>query len=274
MINGVQTRSSSTWRRHEGGNGDAAISSMSTRARAGRAIVPVAIARFLIACVAIGSGAGWSRGQAGGSIEGRVSFDGPPPLGVTVVESGTTQKVLHVDSSGGLQYAVVYLADARPGGAIPREPATMDQRLFIFEPQVMAVRAGQLVQFTNSDPAGHNVRSRDLQPENAFNLVTAGAAVEGTHRFASTPAGRPVELSCDIHPWMAAWVYVFDHDQFAVTNRSGRFRIDTVPVGRHRLSVRQPSGRVARELVVDVRPGETTRVEVRFTPADAGMPSR
>lgn len=230
------------------------------------------VVRFLILFAGMSVGAGWA--SSTGSLEGRVTFDGPPPAGTFVATSGTTQKVLHVDSSGGLQYAVLYLPDARPGGAVPHAPATLDQRLYIFEPQVLAVRAGQLVRFTNADTASHNVRSRDPNPANAFNIDTAGAAAGETHRFASMPAGQPIELSCDLHPWMAAWIYVFDHDQFAVTNAGGRFRIDNVPAGRHRLSIRQPSGRLARDLAVDVRAGETTRTEVRFTPADVGMPAR
>ena len=64
------------------------------------------------------------------------------------------------------------------------------------------------------------------------------------------------------------WVYVFEHDRFAVTAADGRFRIAGVPAGRHRLTVRQPSGRLARDLFVDVRAGETTTVDVRFTPAN------
>jgi hypothetical protein len=73
---------------------------------------------------------------------------------------------------------------------------------------------------------------------------------------------------------MAAWVYVFTHDRFAVTTADGSFRISNVPPGRYRIAIRQPSGRLSRDLAVDVRPGETTRLDVRFTPADVGMPVR
>jgi len=49
---------------------------------------------------------------AAGVIEGRVTFEGPPPAAVAVAESGGTQAVLHIDAARGLQYAVVYLPDA------------------------------------------------------------------------------------------------------------------------------------------------------------------
>ncbi len=213
--------------------------------------------------------------RSAGAIAGRVTFAGTPPAPTAVTQDGGSQQVLYVSRSGGLRYAVVFLPDSQGSGRPPEKPATMNQRNFIFEPQVLAVRAGQVVRFTNDDPASHNVRSRDATAANTFSLNTASGYVgPDVHRFASTPAGHPIELSCDIHPWMAAWVYVFDHDHFAMTDAHGSFRIENVPPGRYRIAVRQPSGRLAKDLAVDVRAGETAPLNVRFTPSDIGMPSR
>jgi plastocyanin len=232
-----------------------------------RAAAPV-LATLLAASAAL------ARQPAAGRIEGRITFEGRPPAPLEVAESGGDQKVLHVDRSGGLRYAVMYLPDATPSPAPPAGEAVMDQRRFVFEPQVLAIRAGQAVRFTNSDPANHNVRSTDANPANAFSVLTADARTSHTHRFAATPPDRPVVLTCDIHPWMAAWVYAFTHDRFAVSGPDGRFTMAHVPAGRHRIAIRQPAGRLARDLAVDVRAGETTRLDVRFTTADVGMPSR
>jgi len=210
-----------------------------------------------------------------GVIEGRVRFTGTPPPPTVLTQDGSAQPVLYVSDSAGLRYAVVYLPDGPKDKAPPAAVVSVNQRNFIFEPQVLAVRAGQTVQFTNDDPANHNVRADDSNPANRFNIDTAtGTAAANVHRFASMPAGVPVQLSCDIHPWMATWIYVFDHDRFAVTTADGSFRIQNVPAGRHRLAVRQPSGRLARDLTVDVRPGKTTRLDVRFSPADLGTAAR
>jgi hypothetical protein len=151
----------------------------------------------------------------------------------------------------------------------------VNQRNFIFEPQVLAVRAGRIVRFTSDDVANHNVRARGTTPVNTFSISTGpGSTGSATHAFGVTPPDRPVPLSCDIHPWMAAWVYVFDHDAFAVTAPDGRFEIDDVRPGRYRVAVRQPSGPLARDLAIDVRAGAATRLDVRFTDADLGMPAR
>ena len=210
-----------------------------------------------------------------GTIEGRITFAGTPPPSTVLTQDGDSQPVLYVDRSGGLRYAVAYLPDTPRSSTPPSSPMTLNQRRFIFEPQVLAVRAGQTVRFTNDDPAFHSVRAKDTNPENTFSIDTGSGAVgPAVHRFAPMPAGQALELSCDIHPWMAAWLYVFEHDQFAVTSEDGSFRIQDVPPGRHRVAVRQPSGRLARDLAVDVRPGESTRLDVEFTPVDIGPPKR
>jgi plastocyanin len=214
--------------------------------------------------------------EAAGVVEGRVVFEGRPPAPTTVIEAGSSQPVLYVDGTGGLEYAVVFFLPGAPGtGRPPGAPATMNQRQFIFEPQVLAVRAGQPVHFTNDDPASHNVRSQDANSANAFNISTlAGVAEPAVQRFVATPANRPIQLSCDLHASMIAWIYVFDHGQFAVTGPGGRFRIAQVPPGRHRVAIRQPAGKLERDLAVDVRAGETVRIDVRFTAADLGRPVR
>jgi plastocyanin len=209
-----------------------------------------------------------------GTIEGRITFTGPPPRPATAAQGEGSPQVLYLDGHGGVRYAVVFLPDAR--GTAPRLETTLtvDQRGFVFVPQVLAARAGQPVRFTNSDPASHNVRAVDAGA-NTFSINTApGAVGPAARRFGATSPDHPLALTCDIHPWMAAWIYVFDHDLYAVSKEDGTFRIERVPVGRHRMSIRQPAGRLARDIAVDVGAGATARLDVRFTPTDVGMPAR
>jgi hypothetical protein len=125
-----------------------------------------------------------------GTIEGRVTFEGIPPT-PAIVEGGS-QPVLYVSPQGGLRYAVVVLPATRQGGTLPATVATMNQHQFIFEPQVLAVRAGQSVRFTNSDPANHNVRARDPNPANTFSVNTvSGATGPATHRAHAAPGWGP-----------------------------------------------------------------------------------
>ena len=44
-----------------------------------------------------------------------------------------------------------------------------------------------------------------------------------------------LKFQCDVHPWMFAWVSVFDHPYFAVSAADGKFTIKNVPAGKYTL---------------------------------------
>jgi plastocyanin len=213
-----------------------------------------------------------------GVIEGIVTFRGEIPKSSIADDGGTRRDMLRVDrASGGLQGVVVWLVmEGTPARerslevTRPSDPGTLtalvDQRDHEFVPRVLAVRSGQPVKFTNSDPANHNVRTSSFQPSNEFNVFT-GVDGSYTHRFVADKE-RPVRLGCDIHPWMRGWIYVFDHPYFAVTDERGRFRIGSVPAGQYRLAVRQPDIKYAHERAIAVSNTQPAKVEIEIR-ADA-----
>jgi plastocyanin len=205
-----------------------------------------------------------------GSVEGLVSFRGEILKSATPDDAGARRDLLEVDRDGGLRYVVAWLvtdqtaeterlAETAPSPTSTSAPALMDQRGHEFVPRVLAVRAGQPVKFTNSDPANHNVRTTSFQRTNEFNVYT-GIDGSYTHRFAADPQQRPVRVGCDIHPWMRGWIYVFDHPHFAVTDARGRCRLEAVPPGRYTLHLRQPDLRYAAERKLTVVAGEVTKL--------------
>jgi plastocyanin len=133
--------------------------------------------------------------------------------------------------------AVVYLETAPRGAFEHREGGrvTMDQRNESFVPHVLAVSAGTVVEFRNSDRTYHNVFS--LSKPRPFDLGRYAAGASKTVRF-----DRPgvVRVFCDIHSHMNAFVLVFAHRYFAVTAPDGSYRIDGVPPGTYTLAVWHP----------------------------------
>jgi plastocyanin len=127
---------------------------------------------------------------------------------------------------------VVYL-DTAPRGAFElREGAraVMDQRNESFVPNVLAIVAGTVVDFKNSDRTYHNVFS--FTKGNRFDLGRYGRGRSKPVRF-----DRPgiVRVFCDIHSHMSAFILVFGHRFFAVTDAEGRYQIDGVPPGTYTL---------------------------------------
>jgi plastocyanin len=126
--------------------------------------------------------------------------------------------------------SVVYLESA-PRGAFEASEgghAVMDQRNETFVPHVLAITTGTTVDFPNSDSFYHNVFS--LSKTKAFDLGRYAAGNSRPIRF-----DRPgiVRVFCDIHAHMNAYILVFGHPFFAMTDRDGRYRIENVPPGTY-----------------------------------------
>jgi plastocyanin len=126
--------------------------------------------------------------------------------------------------------SVVYLESAPRGAFESGEAghAVMDQRNETFVPHVLAIMTGTTVDFPNSDKFYHNVFS--LSKPARFDLGRYPAG-----RFRSIRFDKPgiVRVFCDIHSHMNAYILVFSHPFFTLTNQEGRYRIDNIPPGSY-----------------------------------------
>jgi plastocyanin len=129
-----------------------------------------------------------------------------------------------------LRRSVVYLESAPRGAFEPTEGGrtVMDQRNETFVPHVLAVTVGTTVDFPNSDKFYHNVFS--LSKARQFDLGRYATGSSKSIRF-----DRPgiVRVFCDIHSHMNAFILVFSHPFFALTDADGRYRIDHIPAGTY-----------------------------------------
>jgi plastocyanin len=147
-----------------------------------------------------------------------------------------------------LRRGVVYLETAPRSAFDERDPgrAVMDQRNERFVPHVLAVMVGTLVDFPNSDLTYHNVFS--LSRAKRFDLGRYAAGKSKTVRM-----DRPgvVRVFCDIHSHMSAFVLVFNHPFFDVTDDEGRFELPSLPAGTYTVvGWYEGEARVARSVVV------------------------
>ncbi len=97
-----------------------------------------------------------------------------------------------------------------------------------FEPGLLVVPVGSVVDFPNADPWFHNVFS--LYRGKRFDL---GLYQAGAQRSVKFDRVGPSYLFCNIHPQMTGVVLAVDSELFAVTDKSGRYSIEGVAPGKY-----------------------------------------
>ena len=122
-------------------------------------------------------------------------------------------------------HTVVYVE--RVSGTFHGGKALMDQKHVVFIPYVLPVVQGTTVEFHNSDSVDHNVFGVGADE---FNLGTYGS---GASRGATFNKLGEVDILCNVHPEMAAFILVLQNPYFAQPDGSGKFRIADVPEGQY-----------------------------------------
>jgi plastocyanin len=187
-----------------------------------------AIAAATAAVLLAGAAAG-AREQSSGGIRGRLDIrrlQKAPERRPEVAAPGAAGPRDVPD----LRHGVVYLETAPRAAFDEREPgrSVMDQRNERFVPHVLAVMVGTVVDFPNSDLTYHNVFS--LSRAKRFDL---GRYAAGKSKGVRMDRPGVVRVFCDIHSHMSAFVLVFNHPFFDVTDENGRFELPAVPMGAY-----------------------------------------
>ena len=124
------------------------------------------------------------------------------------------------------------------GGSAPANPTTdlhqprLVQKNKSFEPHVLVVPVGSVVEFPNRDPFFHNVFS--LFDGKRFDL---GLYEAGSTRNVHFDKPGISYIFCNIHPEMSAVVIALDTPYYGISNARGEVVIPKVPAGRYRLQI-------------------------------------
>ena len=150
------------------------------------------------------------------------------------------------EANRGVRWAFVWLAPLEKSGPplaihpslkdIKDKQVVLDQPCCAFTPHAIAIREGQDVVAKNSSPIVHNTHWTGHPLKNPGGNKSIGPgqslSIEGLKADK-----YPVKVACDIHPWMNAWIRVFDHPYFALTDENGKFEFKLAPAGKYRLVV-------------------------------------
>lgn len=157
---------------------------------------------------------------------------GKTVLGESLVVDSATQgiKDVVIYLTGPAKFPVGDPKWEHPSYAETREATIeFDQKQCIFLTHMLAMRSTQKLRILNSDPVGHNTKIDATGRAAQINAIIAANGNTTYEPKGESPETFPV--SCNIHPWMSAYMVVRNSPYFAVTKPDGSFEIANVPAG-------------------------------------------
>jgi hypothetical protein len=192
-----------------------------------------------------------------GIVHGIVRFLGKAPepkvIGGECCQASTPvmDESLIVGEDGALKNVVVCIKDGPNLSLPPPKDRVLTQRNCQYVPHVVV---------TSHDPTLHNVHTHsELNPVQNFSQTP-----DSSHAL-HFDQPELVKFKCDVHPWMTAYVYVFDHPCFAVTGSDGKFEIANLPVGSYTLVAWQEKVG-SQEIPITITADKPAEVNIEYHP--------
>lgn len=180
--------------------------------------------------------AGW------GNLKGKFVYDGTAPSPQKLDASKDPEvcgkhelvdESLLVSADGGIANCVLWVRTKGVEVADSYKKTETNTEVFDnkgcrFEPHILPVWISQTLEIHNSDAISHNSNMAPLGGEAINPLLAANSDVK--YHFAKAPL-LPVQVTCNIHPWMKGYIVARDNPYVAVSKADGTFDLKDLPTG-------------------------------------------
>ncbi len=187
-----------------------------------------------------------------GSVTGKVLFDGgKAPKGIEIKDT-----IVFLEGKS-LEPAKRAKRDPAKGEA----DAVMDQVDITYDPHVLPVLAGDVVEFRNSDQILHNVHGTPRRHDE-FNRATSANT---SFRLQLTKP-EIFHIGCDIHSQMSAWVLVLRTPFHARAGKRGTYAIKDIPPGTYKLVAwheKYGKREISKELVIEAGKAASVQIDLQ-----------
>jgi plastocyanin len=222
-----------------------------------------------------------ARADEWGSIRGKFVFKGDAPAAAQLPANGAcgvrqvAAEDLVVDANTkGLANVVVFVRTkdikVNPAAAAAKaNPVVLTNRGCQFVPHVVFVQTGQDLVIANADAEGHNSNIASLKNPPSNSLIPAGG--KAPVKFA-VEEPIPAGVSCNIHPFMKAWVVIRGNPYAAVSNPDGSFELKDLPVGEVELQLwHEKAGNLAEVGTAQGKADKKGRLKVKVEKAGTDL---
>ena len=195
--------------------------------------------------------------QGGGTISGRITYNGRPPATARLpiltdrqyCGSSRDDETWMVGADGGVRNVVVFLSDIATGKKMtPTSNLVLDQVGCRYVPRISVVPVDTLMEVKSSDPVLHNVHTY-REGATLLNFAVPPKQNFSITRKLDKPGG--MKLKCDVHPFMHGAVFVAANPYVALTGEDASYQIPNVPPGTYTINTwHEMAGGIAQRVTV------------------------
>jgi hypothetical protein len=141
----------------------------------------------------------------------------------------------------------------------PDTLVTLQHKDCQYRPRALGIRVNQLLRVENNDPSNHNTHpTAQLNKEWSQTQAPNSPAI-----ITSFLHPELVTIRDNEHPWEKAYVRVFSHPFFAISDVYGHYEIRGLPPGSYEIVAWHPkAGR--QEMAITLAPGELQTIDFAF----------
>jgi plastocyanin len=210
----------------------------------------------------------------GGTVVGTIHLTGTPPPNPLIrmgadpncarINAGkrVVQELVEKSADGALANVFVHVQGSFPQAHGGSGTVTLDQQGCMYHPRIVAAQVGQTLAIKNDDPVLHNIHSIDPSKKYEFDQSQPGAGL--VFNVALKSEEVMLHVKCQVHPWMVGYIGIVNNPFYAVSDTSGKFKIDNVPAGKQTIEVwDEVYGPLTQS--VDVKAGGTVTADFTYT---------
>lgn len=177
-----------------------------------------------------------------GNLKGKFIYNGDPPKPEKIDASKDPVCTKHdlfdeslvVGDDKGLANVVVWIRtkDVKISpdyDGQKNKQAVIDNLNCRFDPHIVPYWTGQPLEVKNSDPTAHNTNVAALANAPFNEIIPAEKNSE--RKPLENAETTPIQVSCNIHPWMKGYMVVQPNPYVAVSGKDGSFEMKSLPTG-------------------------------------------